>query len=177
MIGRHLILASLTADEANNRYNQNPAANTSFIDVGTGLPVNVCADVVLTGAVGWIPAAAGAAGWRATPIPLSNQYPCRAVTISGNYHNPGMAQCGAAGQFYGVFAAGAHGLRVTGNDCLGCAHPDHPGGPHKCAAVGTGPAPHANSTLQGSMVDISVNSGDFEAAAMRALRADKMHVM
>jgi hypothetical protein len=28
--------------------------------------------------------------------------------------------------------------------------------------VGTGPAPHANTTLRGAMVDISLNAGDFE---------------
>ena len=112
-------MAVARADEANNRFNQNPITNTTFVDVGSGSPVNVCADIVLTGAVDWIPAALphlvmkGAAGWRAAPIALSNRYPCKAVTVTGNYHNPGMAQCGAAGQFYGVFAVGAHGLRVT----------------------------------------------------------------
>ena len=92
----------------------------------------------------------GASGWRAAPIALSNRYPCKAVTVTGNYHNPGMAQCGAAGQFYGVFAAGAHGLRVTDNDCLGCAHPDHPGGPHLCSAVRSASVATGSTAFAGS---------------------------
>ena len=77
--------------------------------------------------------------------------------------NPG-ASHGPTGEYFGVFAAGAHGLVVTNNNCIGCAHPDHKGGPHVCRAVGTGLPPHANSSVeQGSLVDIRMNTEDFEA--------------
>ena len=65
--------------EANNRYNQLPATNFSFVNPATGLPVAVCADIVISGAGEWIAAALphllakGLSGWRAAPIPLSNQ--------------------------------------------------------------------------------------------------------
>ena len=94
--------------------------------------------------------------WQLAPIPLSNQYPCSAVTIEGNFHNPAGDRCyHERGVYAGVFATGAEGLRVMSNNC----DDFHTRG--GAFAVKTGASPMANSSFEAWA--IALNSGSWAA--------------
>ena len=151
--------------EANNMQ-ANITSKFKFVDVPSGEDEEVCTDILLTGDYGWLHSSAtlpllkrGAADELLLgPIPLSNAAVNSGVVIEANYHNPGGDHCGGR-QFAGVFAAGAVGLLAHASDCSGCAH--SPG--RVCVAVGTGNAPHANSSL--ADFDVKLNTGDFASTA------------
>jgi hypothetical protein len=96
--------------------------------------------------------------WQLAPIPVSNQYPCSAVTIEGNFHNPSGDRCyNERGVYAGVFATGAEGLRVMSNN-VDDFHPVHG---RKLFAVKTGASPMANSSFE--VWAIALNSGSWAA--------------
>lgn len=131
------------------------AGSIQFVDESTGQPLAVCTDLVLNGAP---LASAINLSSSSTRLTLGTKGALtQAVSVSGNYHNPAMSNCGK--DYAGAFAYGAAGLVVEANHAGGC-NPDakHPDAPN-CTALLAGPA------VAKASYRVALNTGGFAANA------------